>query len=302
MRVLFRIVGFLVLIIVLLVGAGLGYLVYDAHRLPTGTSEYVALGSSFAAAPGVGARDASAPLLCERSAENYAHRLAQKRGLSLTDMTCSGATTINVVQGGQYFQGPQIDALRAATRLVTVTVGGNDVSYLGNLTAWSCTSRPEDLPWIIRPLFCTVTPPEVVQQKLGELGASMQAIVDAVRQKSPQAQLVFVDYTSILPDTGSCPDRLPLTDAELAQARALATQLAATTADIARRNNATLVKASDVTRGHDVCSAEPWNFGWVMAGSPLDFGPVPYHPTGKAMQAIADAIDHALGPPAGTSS
>jgi len=88
----------------------------------------VALGSSFGAGPGVIAVDPNAPIMCNRSVMNYAHLVAAKRHLNLTDMTCSGATAVNVLQGGQYFQGPQIDALRSDTKLVMVTVGGNDFS------------------------------------------------------------------------------------------------------------------------------------------------------------------------------
>lgn len=56
--------------------------------------------------------------------------------LSLADMTSSGATTTEVLHGGQYLQGAQIDALSENTQLVTLTTGGNDVSYVGDLNFW----------------------------------------------------------------------------------------------------------------------------------------------------------------------
>ncbi|WP_315727459.1 MULTISPECIES: SGNH/GDSL hydrolase family protein [unclassified Bradyrhizobium] len=287
-------VGLLVALLVGLAAAGIGWLVYDGKRTPAGTSEYVALGSSFGAGPGITPIDPNAPVLCDRSAANYAHLLSAKRNLNLTDMTCSGATAINVLDGGQFFQGPQIDALRPGTKLVTVTVGGNDISYLGNLFAWSCESRPKAIDAIWRLLVCKVTPQEVVQQKLEGLEGTMLRIADEVHRRSPQATLVFVDYATVLPDAGQCPDRLPITTDELDQIRLLSDRLKAVTFDVAQRSRATIVEASEVTKGHDICSAEPWVFGWTMPTTPLSFGPMGFHPTGKAMRRIADAVDQAL--------
>ncbi len=51
-----------------------------------------------------------------------------------------------------------------------------------------------------------------------------------------------------------------------------------------------------MTRGHDICSDDPWVFGFENAASPFAFGPAAYHPNEKAMQAIADAINAALLP------
>jgi lysophospholipase L1-like esterase len=294
MRNALRAAGLLIALLVVLALAGIGWLVFDGRRTPAGTSEYVALGSSFGAGPGIAPVDPHAPVLCNRSAANYAHLLSAKRNLNLTDMTCSGATAIDVLDGGQFFQGPQIDALRPTTKLVTATVGGNDISYLGNLFAWSCKSQPKAISEVWRLLICKATPDDVVQQKIKNLEASMLRIADEVHQRSPQARLVFVDYTTVVPDIGQCPDRLPLTTGELDQARALSDRLKAITLDAAKRSGATLVEASEVTKGHDICSADPWVFGWTMPLTPLNFGPMGFHPTDKAMREIADAIYQAL--------
>lgn len=65
-------------------------------------------------------------------------------------MSCSGATTSDLLDGGEWFQPAQIDAVRPGTKLVTLTVGGNDVSYLGSLTAWSCANDPSKVPLLVR--------------------------------------------------------------------------------------------------------------------------------------------------------
>jgi len=240
-------------------------------------------------------------MLCMRSAQNYAHLLAKARGLNLTDMTCSGATTQHIFEGGQYFQPSQVDALRPNTELVTVTVGGNDVSYLGNLLAWSFQQDPDRIPFVGRLLARTTTPEAKVDRELALLPDRLARIATEVRRRSPRALLVFVDYTTVLPEEGSCPDRLPITEQQLKRSRYVAKQLADITAAVARDFGALLVRASEVTRGHDICSDDPWVFGFDFAARPFAFLSTAYHPTEKAMQAIAEAINEVL-PPLSTGS
>jgi hypothetical protein len=132
-----------------------------------------------------------------RSTQNYAHLLAKARGLNLTDVTCSGATTQHILESGQFFQPPQVDALRPNTELVTITVGGNDVSYLGNLVAWSSQQDPDRIPFVGRLLARTATPEAEVDRALAILPDRLARIATEVRQRSPRAILVFVDYTTV---------------------------------------------------------------------------------------------------------
>ncbi|MEU5049105.1 GDSL-type esterase/lipase family protein [Streptomyces sp. NPDC021096] len=97
-------------------------------------AKYVAMGSSFAAGPGITPTKPGSPAACGRSADNYASKVAARFGLALTDVTCSGATA-NILTTGQHGRPPQISAVTADTRLVTVTIGGSDVNYLGSLTS-----------------------------------------------------------------------------------------------------------------------------------------------------------------------
>jgi hypothetical protein len=199
----------LVVLAIPVVGAGVGLLYWQGVRAPADGAEYVALGSSFAAGPGVGERAPDSPALCIRSATNYPHLVAQARQLDLTDVTCSGATALNVLDGGQFFQPPQVDALKFTTQLVTVTVGDNDVDYLGNLFGWSCQHDPAAVPFLWRRAgVCTVTSDAEVDTELAALPARLDQIAQQVRQRSPHAHLVFVDYTTVLPHSGSCPARL----------------------------------------------------------------------------------------------
>ena len=79
---------------------------------------YVAMGSSFAAGPGIGQRVAGSPRSAGRSTGNYAHQVARRLGLGLDDVTFSGATTQDILRGTA--AGPWISG-------ITVDVAGGSV-------------------------------------------------------------------------------------------------------------------------------------------------------------------------------
>lgn len=248
-------------------------------------ADYVALGSSFAAGPDVGRPDPSGPPPCARSLDNYPHKLAARRGLTLDDRTCSGAKTEDVVSRHQFGLPPQIDAIGPNTRLVTITIGGNDLSYLGDLTAASCRSQGG--------VNCQPSPLETLDARYEALRQAFASLLAAARARAPAAQIVVVDYVTIAPAAGACPDRTPLSEADMSWARDRATRLRHITADSAKTAGAALVRASDLTVGHDVCAAEPWVNGWHDIG-PSGRRRAPYHPRIEAMDAIADALDQLL--------
>jgi hypothetical protein len=91
----------------------------------------VALGSSFAAGPGL---EPVVDRAAMRSGRNYAHLVADRLGATLTDATVSGATTATILDEPHRVRRrvfpPQIESVHGVTELVTVTVGGNDLGYL----------------------------------------------------------------------------------------------------------------------------------------------------------------------------
>lgn len=254
-----------------------------------GAATYVALGSSYASGPGVGSPANDIDARCQQSASNYPHLLASALRLRLIDKSCAGSTTDNILRGGQFGQGPQIDALTPATRLVTVTSGGNDVGFISSLFSWSCAREPAPVPQPLRVLACKPGASANVDESFAKVEANLRAIAVEVQRRAPRARLVFVDYFTVLPTKGHCPSRLPVSDAELDKARALAERLRTITATVARESGAVLVEASRITEPHNICSADPWFFGWTFP-KPGAWGPTAYHPKAAAMSAIARAI------------
>jgi lysophospholipase L1-like esterase len=268
----------------------------QAQSAPSAQSQgaqYVAMGSSIASGPGVGARVPGSPPFCMRSDANYAHLFAAKRGLSLRDVTCSGATTAGILTG-QMMLPPQLDAVGPETQLVTVSIGGNDVHLAESLFAWSCTNAPDKIPAAWRPWICREIPQAKIDAGFSGLEAHLRAVVDGIRQRAPRARIVFVDYVHLVPTAGSCPDRLALTASQLAEARSIEAQLAATTEKVANETGSDLLRASSLSEGHDVCAADAWVFPLEFPPHLLDFAPLAYHPNAEAMQAIADALDRMI--------
>jgi hypothetical protein len=253
------------------------------------------MGSSYAAGPGIGTRAAGSPVQCAQSAENYAHLFARKRDLELIDVTCSGATTESILKTWRSLP-PQLQGVTSKTRLVTVTIGGNDVFWMANLMSWSCQNAPDRVSPSRRAAPCQPTPDADVEAAFQNLPGNLRKIVDGIHQISPGAKIVFVNYVSLLPAKGSCPDKLPLKSDELEKSRSSAAKLAAITETVAKQTGADLVNASELTKGHDVCSSDPWVNGFLLPDTPPGFAPIPYHPTIQSMQVIADALDRMLPP------
>ena len=254
-------------------------------------AKYVAMGSSFAAGPGIPSYYEDPPTPCARSTGNYAHLLAGRLNLALTDVSCSGATTAHLTGRRAVPQGnslpPQLDALTPDTRLVTVTIGGNDILYISRLSAAGCNMLAAQ-SWDKEKCPPVPMPAEA---DYATLAASMDAIAKEIRKRSPEARLVFVDYLTILPATGDC-EAARLFDFDAQDSREVARRLAAITAKVAADNAADIVKASELSADHNACSADPWMNGypvWDKSGAPL-------HPNAKGMVAVADALEKLIRP------
>ena len=252
------------------------------------------MGSSFAAGPGVGAPADVPATRCARSAYNYAHQLARRHGLRLVDVSCSGATTRHVLGAWDELP-PQLDAVDADTKLVTITIGGNDLGYIGGLMAASCLGQAVDAS---AQASCRPLSPPPSDATYAETESRMDRIAAEVRRRAPAAQLVFVDYMTLLPAGRLCA-LTPLPEQQASQSRALAARLSALTARVAQRNGARLLRASALTVGHDACAVTPWVNGMPAGSTQNGAGAqtaavVPYHPNLAGMTAVADALDKLL--------
>jgi lysophospholipase L1-like esterase len=250
-------------------------------------STYVALGSSYAAGPGITTLAADSPGRCGQSADNYPRQLAAKLKLKLVDRSCGGATSADVLDTGPLGLAPQIDGLTADTRLVTVTIGGNDVRYMAGFGVAVCRAHPDPG----KP--CADPPYFDLSQAFDATAASLRVIAAQVRLRAPKARLVFVDYVTVLPPKGTCAT-VAISAADADELRARAARLAKLTAQVAAETHADIVKASVLTAGHDACAADPWVEGLVQGQTPAGRARASFHPTLPAMTAIAAALAQRL--------
>lgn len=274
-------------LIVLIAAAGTIVLVVQGKRLPSGEPRYVAMGSSFAAGIGLGDRSPDSPIACMRTINSYPAQLASKLGLPLVDATCSAATTTHILDGGQYFQRPQLDAVTPETTLVTITSGGNDVGYVGDLSALAARRDRSLSGWLTGRLLGA---PDLARPRdFGKVRRDLAAVVQGIHQRSPEARVVLVTYLNILPPEGTCTG-LNITADEAGAMRKVGEEVAAATRDAARDSGAILVDMERLGAAHNACSAEPWVNGWK------DPQGTSFHPNLRGAQAMAAAIATALLP------
>ncbi|MBB3911130.1 hypothetical protein [Sphingomonas desiccabilis] len=98
-----------------------------------------------------------------------------------------GATTAHIL-GPWNELAAQLDALTPDTALATVTIGGNDVNYVGNLMN-AAAGR-------------AIQPPS--EQAWERLAQSFDRIAAEVHRRAPGARLVFVDYLRLLAKGRPC--------------------------------------------------------------------------------------------------
>ena len=247
-------------------------------------NRYVALGSSMAAGPGIRPKAAGAPMGAGRSAANYPHLVAARLSLDLIDVTFSGATTANVLSERQRGAPPQVDALDGSESLVTVTIGGNDVGYVPLLYAAGLPRWTRSLPVLGRILRQQLDD-AARDAALAAVGGSLRAVGEEVRRRAPSARVLFVDYLTLLPPSGTPAGPLAADDA--ATGRRIAEVLERLTGEAAAATGCEVVRAAAASRDHHPWSADPWA---TPFGLPLPGRAAPLHPNAAGMRAVADLI------------
>lgn len=254
------------------------------------TGRYVALGDSYSAGPLIPTTDLAGG--CARSDHNYPSLVATTLQVkTFVDVTCSGATTLDLTHVQRPFGDaripPQLRSVTAGTTLVTLGIGGNDFDLFSTLVS-TCTrlraSDPQGSP-CARRLATTggLAPP------LRKITARVTASLRAIKQKAPKATVVLVGYLRLVPDSGSCRG-LPLATGDYAAGRRLSQGLDRALKQAARRTGTTFVDMYSLSRGHDICSSDPWVNGSVSNRQEA----LAYHPFASGMRADATAVLAAL--------
>lgn len=244
-------------------------------------AKYVALGSSFAAGPGVPAQLGT----CGRSDHNYSNLVANALGLSLTNVSCNGATTDHILNTPQGDSPLQIEAVSSDTALVTVTIGGNDITFTSSTFACAGTAAAER---------CTANLDQaMINEALAQLPGKLGATLDAIKARAPQAQIVLVTYPRVFPaDAASCGE-LELSPEDTAYLAAMGQKLHQAFVDVTASRQTLIADAFVLAEGHGPC--EPVIADrWVNGNTVADTG-IRYHPTAEGHVEMARLVLAALG-------
>jgi lysophospholipase L1-like esterase len=143
------------------------------YASPDALTPYVAIGDSYAAGMGGGGEQGG----CRRGPNAYAVQLSSLSGIPLQrNAACAGATTADV-------QRTQLGALSKTTRLVTLSVGGNDLNVAALAT--SCSSgATSDCQKKFR---AAITLMKVLPDRLA-------ATYRAVAKAAPNARIIVTGY------------------------------------------------------------------------------------------------------------
>lgn len=186
---------------------------------------------------------------------------------------------------------PQILALSPHTDLVTVTVGGNDVGYIGTLIMNAVGSRlrakgPAGRVASRLPLLTRVPDPASVFETAQ---SALHRTVDAIHEAAPNARIVLVDYLTVCGVDTEPSAEIPLAPELIERYREIADALAAATETAGTRGGADVVRMSKVSSTHGLGSSEPWVTGFP-AGLTTALRTPPFHPNHADMAATANEV------------
>ena len=255
---------------------------------------YVALGDSFTAAPYVPRTDLADG--CFRSDGNYPALLAERLGADLADVSCSGATTTDVLQGQRildYDIAPQIEAVTPEADLVTVGIGGNDFNLFATMIDL-CTA-PADSELADRDGSPCTDRLEAegrdLRTEVAQVEQNVARVLRRVTDRAPDAAVVLVGYPHFLPPTGEACDILPIATGDLDLVREIADGLDRAMRDAAQAAGVRFLDLRAVSADHHICADEPWVNGAVRDTERA----LEYHPFAAHQQAVADLLVRELG-------
>ena len=253
---------------------------------------YVALGDSYSAASGVLPPDPAAPPQCVRSLLNYPHVIASQISARLTDVTCGAAQTKDYFTSQYQGVPPQLAALTKGTRLVTMTIGGNDGNVFVD-TIIDCGSAG----------LSTQGRGSPCEDRYGSSfddtirSTTYPALVNAltaVHAKAPHAKVAILGYPWVMPPSGGCYPIMPVAVGDVPYVRDIQATLNDAVRRAAAATGTTYVDFSAVSEGHDAC--QPIGVRWIepaVAGT----NPVIVHPNalGEAQMAAQTMATLNLG-------
>ncbi len=261
--------------------------------------KYVSLGDSYTAGPLV-LTPTGTPIDCARSDHNYPSLVADGLGVgAFTDVSCSSAETKHMTepQTGLPLGGtnpPQFDGLTADTDLVTVGIGGNDAGLVGVAEECAQLGLLEPTGTACRDHYAPGGV-DSVEAKIEEARPRIDAVLQGIHERSPDARVAIVGYPNVLPIDGTnCYPMVPLSPDDVTYIDALIRRINKMIETEAGKNDAEFVDTYDDSIGHDVCKLPPnrWFEGLVPTEPAF-----PLHPNAKGEASMSRSVLKVLSQP-----
>lgn len=251
-----------------------------------------AMGSSFAAGPGISPRINKAAM---RSGNNYAHILANRLNGRLTDLTVSGATLNNLNFEPQVTWrttfAPQVSLLTSDIDIVTITAGGNDMGYIGNVVG--DTFKASYLGKAVG-LFLPAAKEMKAKLTAEDIAERFVDLIDGILKIAPESRIFLVEYLTLFGSDVKAGVDVWLSEEQILHYRDVAKELQRgyKLAGERRQGKCKVIDIAEKSWDHGLGSKEPWveGFDWGM----LVKGVTPFHPNVKGMMAVAEILYDAL--------
>ena len=234
---------------------------------------YVALGDSYSSGVGAGSYSSSSGS-CDRSAKSYPQLWASSNvPASFAFVACSGATTSSVISS-------QLSALSAATTLVSITVGGNDVGFSSVME--TCVLHTTST--------CVSAIDTAESQMTAQLPGELNAVLADIKADAPNARVVVLGYPELydLSKSATC---IGLSTTDRKDLNAAADELDGQVKAAAGRYGDVFADVRAAFAGHEICDSG----SWLHSVNILDIGES-YHPTATGQ---ADAYEPVFAAAAG---
>ena len=199
---------------------------------------------------------------------------SQRRIDLQVNATCAGATTTDVAR-------TVASGLNPETRLVTLTVGGNDLGFAG--LAETCTTPGEEVQCL------AAIDNAVAVDRLSDLGRALTGLYAQVADDAPEARIVVTGYPFLFEPPAAGPSAVIIN--RFREATALLNDTIEQAVAATREADVKIVYV-DVTAafaGHGIGTPDPRD---LFINDPTSDAPgaVPFHPNAAGYVAYADAI------------
>jgi lysophospholipase L1-like esterase len=166
----------------------------------------------------------------------------------------------------------------ASTRLVTITIGGNDVDY--NTTAVECG--------VFGPACVAAVNRKAMNTDFRKLPHSLSSLVKAIRSRAPAVTIVLVPYPRLVPPRPCA--ALNYTPATSQLVSSIGARLEKVFVTVAKATKIRIADPYVLGAGHGPCAAGASS--WIAGLIPNNGAP--YHPTAAGHREMARLVERAL--------